>query len=267
MVVIHAHNPYGFAWLRRTNEDNIDLNRNYVDFSAPLPSNDPYDELADAICPAEWTGPGREAAEQTLAAYAEANGPRALQAAITQGQYKHPDGLFYGGQAPSWSRRTVEAIVLEECGDARHVGMVDYHTGLGPYGHGEIISGHGGDEGSYKRAAQWYGADEVTSSQDGTSSSAPIVGNCASALVKLLPGAVVTGVALEFGTKPVDEVLDALRADAWLHSHGDPESDVGRAIKAQIRDAFYCDADDWKAMLVQRSDWVVERALKALAAA
>ena len=30
VLLIHAINPYGFAMLRRTNEDNIDLNRNFL---------------------------------------------------------------------------------------------------------------------------------------------------------------------------------------------------------------------------------------------
>ncbi|MEJ0064575.1 MAG: DUF2817 domain-containing protein [Caulobacteraceae bacterium] len=46
--MIHAINPYGFAWLRRVTEENIDLNRNWIDFSQPPPANPGYDELADA---------------------------------------------------------------------------------------------------------------------------------------------------------------------------------------------------------------------------
>jgi hypothetical protein len=38
-ILIHALNPFGFAWLRRVNEDNIDLNRNFHDFSKSLPSS------------------------------------------------------------------------------------------------------------------------------------------------------------------------------------------------------------------------------------
>ena len=38
VLLVHAVNPYGFAWLRRTNEDNIDLNRNFVDHSLELTS-------------------------------------------------------------------------------------------------------------------------------------------------------------------------------------------------------------------------------------
>ena len=38
VVLLHAFNPYGFAWVRRVNEDNVDLNRNFVDWSQPPPA-------------------------------------------------------------------------------------------------------------------------------------------------------------------------------------------------------------------------------------
>ena len=30
LLLVHAVNPYGFAWNRRVNEDNVDLNRNFL---------------------------------------------------------------------------------------------------------------------------------------------------------------------------------------------------------------------------------------------
>src|SRR5439155_11790360 len=30
LIVVHVLNPYGMAWLRRFNENNVDLNRNFV---------------------------------------------------------------------------------------------------------------------------------------------------------------------------------------------------------------------------------------------
>ena len=50
-------NPYGFAHWTRTTENNVDLNRNFIDFSARLPRNDAYLELHDAICPASGPSP------------------------------------------------------------------------------------------------------------------------------------------------------------------------------------------------------------------
>ena len=49
LVFVHALNPYGFSWVRRVNEDNVDLNRNFVDWSQPPPANPDYAELADIL--------------------------------------------------------------------------------------------------------------------------------------------------------------------------------------------------------------------------
>ena len=37
VVLLHAINPWGFSWARRVTEDNVDLNRNFRDFSRPAP--------------------------------------------------------------------------------------------------------------------------------------------------------------------------------------------------------------------------------------
>lgn len=36
LLLVHAINPWGFAWIRRTTAEGVDLNRNFVDFSGPL---------------------------------------------------------------------------------------------------------------------------------------------------------------------------------------------------------------------------------------
>jgi hypothetical protein len=65
--------------------------------------------------------------------------------------------------------------------------------------------------------------------------------------------------ALEFGTLPVEAVMQALRADAWLHTHGQLDSAQGRAIKAQLRAAFYGDAGDWKGMIAGQALLAADR--------
>jgi hypothetical protein len=92
------------------------------------------------------------------------------------------------------------------------------------------------------------------------------VGDGLSFAPSLLGHAEVTGMALEFGTKPVNAVMNAVRADAWLHAYGDPASPEGRAIKAEVRNAFFGDADDWKGMIVGQSLLAVRQALKGLKA-
>src|SRR5258708_21487321 len=139
-LLIHAINPYGFAWIRRVTEENVDLNRNFVDFNGELPTNPAYDELADALVPAALSGLVFAAAEAKIAAFRARNGEAAFHAARSAGQYKHATGIFYGGTEPSWARRTEEAIIADyRPAGRRPVAMIALPTGLGPFGYGELI--------------------------------------------------------------------------------------------------------------------------------
>lgn len=263
VLAIHAINPYGFAWLRRVTHENVDLNRNWIDFSAALPANPGYDALAEAIGPADWDAAAQARTAQALGIYAAEHGFAALQQAISGGQYRHGRGVFYGGVAPTWSRLTQTAIFAHYLSGATEVGIIDYHTGLGPRGFGEQIVTDALGSPGYARARAWFGA-AVTSPAGGNSTSADIVGDGLNAAPALLVHARVTGMALEFGTLPVTDVLTAVRADAWLHAHGDLASPQGVAIKRQVRDAFYGDADDWKGMIAGQSLIAVRQALAGL---
>lgn len=264
LLLVHAINPYGFAWLRRVTEDNVDLNRNFVDHGVRrYPENPGYDHLAEALVPRSWDGAARQTAQKAMDEYGERHGLFALQAAISVGQYRHKQGLFFGGHGPTWSRCTMENIAGSELGRARHVSLIDFHTGLGPYGYGEPICLHEPEQPAYERARAWFGED-VTSPKGGSSSSADVTGTLAEGLFSSVAHAQWTGIALEFGTKPIPDVIDALRADAWLHSYGDVKSDLGREIKTTIRAAFYPDEAEWKQRIWARGAEMVERAYRGL---
>jgi hypothetical protein len=263
VVLIHAHNPYGFAWDRRVNEDNVDLNRNYVDHLRPYPDNPGYDELKDVIAPPDISGPVFEAATKRLRAESDARGAFVLQQAVTSGQYRHPTGLYYGGAFATWSNRTLSEALARLLAHQTHVAMIDYHSGLGPFGHGEIISEY--DPGSRGDIAlkAWFGT-EARSTRMGESVSADLTGTLDSALAGILPQAETVSFAIEYGTIAPFEVFEAVRADNWLHLHGDLKSDEARRIKAEIRRAFYPDTDEWKRLVWARSRDVVERTAQGL---
>jgi len=264
VLMIHALNPYGFSWLRRVTHENVDLNRNWIDFSQPLPENPGYDEIASALCPDEWTAEAQAASMGVIGGFIARKGMPAMQQAASGGQYRHPDGIFYGGAAPTWSRLTQTAIFETYLGQAAKVGIIDYHTGLGPWGYGEQIVGAPSSHPAFQRAATWWGA-AVASLADGASASAIVAGDGLAAAPAILAKAEVTGMAIEVGVQSLMEVLAALRADAWVHSHGDPASPQGKAIKAQIRAAFYGDSDDWKGMVAGQSLIACKQAIAGLA--
>jgi hypothetical protein len=262
-LLIHAINPYGFAWSRRVTEDNVDLNRNFVDHDKAYPRNIGYEAIAAAVLPKEWNEASLAETQRVFEAYAQEHGAYGLQGAISGGQYTHPDGIFFGGHRPTWSNRTIRAIAREELGGARRVGVIDFHTGLGPFGHGELICTVPPSARSFARARAWYD-DEMTSPEGGTSTSAVVVGVMTDAFPQELPDAEVTSIAIEYGTYAVPEVLGAVRADNWLHQRGDLDSAQGKAIKADIKERFFPSGDKWREMVWARADQTIGWALKGM---
>ena len=263
VVLVHAVNPFGFAWLRRVNEDNVDLNRNFVDHSGVYPDNVDYAELHPWIVPQSWDQDTVAECDMQLREYAAQHGAFALQAAMSGGQYAFPDGVFYGGRQPTWSNRIFCTILERFVSAARHVAFVDFHTGLGPYGHAELISQDSPDTPTGATVRSWYG-EGVTSPAAGDSASAPLTGVIATAVRAVLHQAEVFSVTAEFGTYPVWEVMASLRADNWLHLHGELDSLLGREIKADIRRRFYPDEADWKELVFVRGRQVLNRAVRGL---
>ena len=263
IVMVHAVNPYGFAHLRRVNEDNIDLNRNFIDHDAPPPENPAYDELAHIIAPTQhW----RLAAGITLAQLLinrMVHGTAKLQAAITGGQYSHPEGLFYGGRAPAWSNTAYRRIVAQHMAAAERVALIDIHTGLGSHGHGEIISSDMPGSPAHARALDWWG-DRVRSTKTGESVSAELSGTVKSAFCEMLPQEEATVGTLEFGTFPAIRVLHAMQAENWLHHHGGAGHRKAKRIKATLRNVFYPDSDSWKTKVWEQGREVVEQAMAGL---
>ncbi len=263
LLLLHAINPYGFAWLRRVTEEGVDLNRNFVDFSKPLPSSEAYERLHDWLVPKGWEGDIRRAADAALAVHAQRHGMAALQAAVSGGQYTRPGGLFYGGVRETWSARMLFRVLGEVLPPTvRRLAVLDLHTGLGPPAYGEPIL-DASDGHARERALRWYGAD-VRDLAAGESVSARLTGTMARGIERVRPELELTFIGLEFGTRPVTDVLTALRADHWLHLHGGPHAAAAAQIRQQMREAFYTDSAPWQAAVYGRTADLAFRALRGL---
>ena len=262
VLYIHALNPYGFSWWRRTTHENVDLNRNFHDFSRPLPANPGYDELAGLLVPPTW--PPSPEVMMRIGQFVQQRGMEALQAAVSGGQYDHPEGLFYGGRNPTWSQVTLRHVLQQHGQRATKLGWIDLHTGLGPMGVGERIFACRDDAAALARARAWWG-DGVTSIYDGSSSSALLTGLMWSAAYEECPQAEYTGIALEYGTLPIMQMIEALRADQWVENHPEAPAEQQAQIKRQTRDAFYIDTPQWKQQVWEQARDAAGAAVRGLA--
>lgn len=265
VLYLHALNPFGFSHVRRTTHENVDLNRNFQDFSKPLPVNEAYRTVHPLLLPERWPPDADNAA--AIAAFIQKNGAAAFQAAVSRGQHEFPEGLFFGGTEPTWSNRTVRQVLRDSAQTARKIAWIDLHTGLGPSGVGERIFACKDDPAALARARQWWGgngATPVTSIYDGSSTSAFLTGLMWMSVYQECAQAEYTGLAMEYGTLPFPEVTQALRAEHWLNIHPDASPALARQIKQQMMDAFYTDTDVWKDRIISQARQALLQAVDGL---
>ncbi len=106
----------------------------------------------------------------------------------------------------------------------------------------------------------------MTSIYDGSSSSALLTGLMWNGVYEECPQAEYTGIALEYGTEPMDEVIGCLRAEQWLELHPEADAATRSAIKKRFRDAFYTDTPAWKEAIVRQGLKAAFEAARCLAA-
>jgi hypothetical protein len=264
VVLIHAVNPYGMAWSRRVDHDNIDVNRNFVD-PDDLPTNPLYDEVDPLLNP---TGAAFDPADlsflEGLQEFWVRVGDGQAMRTLNGGQYTHPTGVQFGGRHVSWSRRTLERIWTEHLAGARQAVALDVHAGLGPEGRLTVFQTADEDEAAAHLGAAWFPRhiyraprtddDPVDHGLLGTGFDAWAAGRLETATF-----------VLEFGTLDPIRGITAFRADNWLHHHGDPTDATGRAIAQLMRDQFFVDDEGWRTDVADQGATAIHTALDALA--
>lgn len=137
VLLVHAVNPFGFAWGLRGTENNVDLNRNWLDFGQALPENELYDRVHPLLCPKRVDDKAVARLLREGAQLISRHGQWALEDAISRGQYTHPDGFHFGGRKAEWSTATLQKIIATDLSQAQQIGFMDWHTG--PVGDGDLI--------------------------------------------------------------------------------------------------------------------------------
>ena len=258
VLVVHALTPWGYAWLRRCDQDGVDLNRNAVDFFKPLPENLGYEFLRNVLFSAD-----QEQRKATFTEYERQHGRSAWEMAISGGQYSDPEGPFFGGKSPSHGRLVTEDLMQQYTLHERDLAVIDLHSGLGAYGYGEIICDHPSGTPGVRVAHDWYG-DSVTLPSLGTSSSVPKIGLMDYAWHGIMNGR-SCHVTLEFGTYSTDQLFEVLLKDHQLWAQ--PDNNSARMEHSKHMRQHFCPDDEvWKALVLFRARQVISQALQGLSA-
>ena len=267
VLLIHAINPYGFAFVRRANENNVDLNRNALG-NFPGPVNPAYVEIDRWLNPP--SAPGvldmfyLQGIWQVLR-----KGMPAVKQAIAGGQYEFPQGIFYGGRKREQSIAIVELILRQErYARAQQVLHLDLHTGLGPSGTYKLLVEFERASDAYRTLQASFGAVAVEPNDPQDTVAYHATGLLSELTIRLFPAARVYPAVLEFGTHPIGKMIHMLCQENRLHFYGNPGSPTGMAMKRRFLETFCPRSATWREQLIAngrqifrqlRENWLPQR--------
>lgn len=267
VLFVHAVNPWGMAYWRRQNESNVDLNRNWGrDERAVLPSNPGYDVLHPYLVPGGDVPPTPEGLLEHTRRLIEENGYAWVKSAVSEGQYHHPDGLYFGGDRTEESNRILGAVIADRLAGAGEVLVLDLHTGHGEFGTYTLLSHVPEDHPDDAWLRQVFDADRIECTYAPAATTGPKHGQIAAGLADMVPGARWRTVTMELGTVSDTRMILNERAEHWVHVHGDRDDPEHARIVWEHRCGSTPDDPEWERLARAHGVEVLDAAHRAVEA-
>jgi len=247
LVLAHVLNPYGMAWLRRFNESNVDLNRNFL---APGDRWEGASTLYRRIDPLlnPPSPPTADGFYLRLGLFALRHGVSGPRQAIAEGQYEFSRGLFYGGSRLEAGPRLLLDWLQANVAGAGYLFAIDLHTGLGGRGAETAILEPGGAATPAAALAQALRRPLVDA---GIGQAAyRIRGGMADAVARIVGKTRVDFIVQEMGTRSSLAVLHALREENRCHHYAAP--DPRHPARIALLETFCPASPRWRARAVSR---------------
>lgn len=265
-LFLHGLNPYGFAWLRRFDENNVDPNRNFLlpgEKYEGAPAG--YAELDELLNPRRPPSRCDLFSLQALWAVVRRGMP-ALQQSVAAGQYEYPRGLFFGGAGPSTTHQILGAHLARWLHRSRDVMHLDFHTGLGRSGTYKLLIDTPLSDCQRQRLTDWYGADAFEAC-DSQGISYDARGGFGRWCVAQNLAVNYLFACAEFGTYGPLKVLAGLRAENQAVQWGSPADASTIRAKQRLKELFCPAAATWRLRVLNQSMHIVNRAAQGLLAA
>jgi len=261
LVLIHALNPYGFAWIRRVDQDNIDLNRNFlVDdevYEGAPGLYEPLDEFFNPRHPPNPLEPFKLRAALKIVQF----GMPALKDTLPVGQYEYPEGMFFGGTGPSKTQQILDRELPRWFGQAEHVLHVDFHTGRGKWGTYLLVANREADDPRMARLREIFG--DVIEDWAPTETLYTIRGGFGTWCQHKLPHVTYDELTAEFGTYYTIKVVEALRRENMAHHYCTPGDSALERAKEQLKETFAPADTAWRESCVAQGLEIVGKAIEA----
>lgn len=262
LLFLHALNPYGFAWGRRCNEDNIDLNRNFLlpgeKYSGSPEKYALFNSFFNPTSPPSRFEPFLIKALALILRY----GIATLKNTLPVGQYDFPKGLFFGGNRPSKTYEILDANLPRWLRNAKNVLHIDFHTGLGKKATYKLYTETSVDSQRYRYLVEKFGADKVKTINQARDAY-EIRGGLGKWCEAKFPQCNYNFLTAEFGTYPILAVIEALRAENRAYFWGKVDDAVCEWARRRLIEVFAPADKNWRQSVVSQGVDLVQRAISA----
>ena len=270
VIIIHAVNPYGMAWWRRFNENNVDLNRNFLRLDeqySGVPEG--YEKVMDFINPK--TVPKKNEYSYNIRALMLIlkHGFSNLKQAVAEGQYQYPTAIQYGGSKLESGPTMLIEWLSTNLASIQKLFAIDHHTGLGPSGHDTLLLAlklRDNDIDKFEELQKLFpGHIELLDAKSGVGYE--IKGDIHQGLVNRFPHISWTYLTQEFGTFKPTKVIRASRDEnRWTQwgDHIDEADAKNHWTRYNLLRIFNPDDDIWREKIISRGNIVFDSAIQHL---
>jgi hypothetical protein len=270
VLMVHGFNLYGFKNLRRVNETNIDLNRNFVlSRESFKPDDQKYGLINRFLNPQSQASAG--VLSHVLFVISSVKnilyyGMETLRNSVLKGQYTYPAGIFYGGDKTQIQSFLITDLIKEYVKDYKKVFIVDLHTGYGERAKLHLLAGTSNEQNSIN-LLKIYNKDEIDFSDK--KNFYAIEGEMLSYFIdkiKLNVDAEVTGITFEYGTLNSQKTLGSIESLRRVvlenqNFHYPAEASESEKIKNLYKEMFYPSDPEWRKSVLLQTDNKIKKIL------
>lgn len=262
LILIHALNPFGFAWRRRFNEHNVDLNRNFLLADESYAGSPPLSGTFRRAMLRAGAQRRLDLSAARMALLAMRHGLRSFWETLPVGQYDFPDWLFFGGHARSQSAHVLHELMPRLLDGATETVHLDFHTGLGRWTDCQLLLCEVGERGHAGWWKNHFG--EAAVKEPATATGAyQVRGGFGRWLKSHLPNCDYRFATAEFGTYSPARVIQALVRELGSNAHLGSQS-ADHWTRRQLSEVFVPRSKRWRTSSLERGVSLIQRATDVL---
>jgi hypothetical protein len=268
VLLIHGVNPYGFKYTRRVTENNVDLNRNSPSTTDLYETvNDGYPKVYNLVNPQEKVDKSsvgnRFFFVKAINEIRKASMP-VLRQAVLQGQYKYPEGLYFGGTKPEPQIDSLQGIIGAYSKPYSKILALDMHTGYGERGRLHFFPNplEGEQREKLETLFEGYRIDWGDSNDFYT-----VTGDFVSFIGAMNEGKEFYPMLMEYGTLNSQTTMGSLKSIHIMilenqgHHHGFVSVQDSLHVKSDLLEMYYPSSESWRNYVLAQTEEVFKTIL------